>query len=266
MKISSAWLMLVLLLMAGPVEVVDQASSLAEGERAEGQEMRIQVNRGRLTVQLKAAPLKAVLEEIGRRAGIEMTIQGVFTTTISTEFHDLPLEEGLFRLLTGCGVMVTAHRGTILEQVTVILNEESPSPGQRQEIAPQERGHKATEVIPEPPARTIAAIADRQAIKGLFDAILHQPSTQAKLDAFREMVNSVQAAEVELVLQMLKDEPVRLAEWEAALAPLADVLSAKERQDIVRSLQTRANREYVVRVLEQVHQYKTMSEAEARTR
>src|SRR5262249_3909637 len=61
------------------------------------QERLINVADNRLTVKLQRVPLEAVLEEIGRRAGVEMSIPETFTTPISAEFRDLSLEEGLRR-------------------------------------------------------------------------------------------------------------------------------------------------------------------------
>jgi hypothetical protein len=84
--------MLVCLLTAGRALAADQAPSISRGDRGNDQVMHIQMNRDRLTVQLKEAPLKAVLEEIGRRAGIQITIEGALTKNISMEFKDLPLE------------------------------------------------------------------------------------------------------------------------------------------------------------------------------
>jgi hypothetical protein len=229
--------------------------------------MRIQVDRDRLTVQLKEAPLKAVLEEIGRRAGVKMIIQAPLTRTISTEFRDLPLEQCLERLLRDCGVvLITGYKGTTLEQVVVVSNDASVPPDQRQGPSSPISAREPEETPPDPPARTLAALAERKAIKSLFDTILHNPDSIAKLDAFGEMVNEVQAGEVSMVLQMLQAESVQPAEWDVALAPLADVVSEQERRDIVRSLQTRANREYLVKMLEQVHLFKTMTDAEKQRR
>ena len=84
-----------------------------------GENMLIRLEGDRLAVSLKEAPLKAVLEEIGRQGRIEVTIQGPLTKTISLEFHQLPLEEGLRRLLRGCGWMTVGRRNGKMEQLVV---------------------------------------------------------------------------------------------------------------------------------------------------
>ena len=84
------------------------------------------VSRGELTVDARNAPLAQVLQTVGKRAGIEVTLRGDFSTPITASFTGVPLEEGIRRLAHGHSVAVTyaaaadAPRGEMLTAVWVI--------------------------------------------------------------------------------------------------------------------------------------------------
>ncbi len=57
--------------------------------------------RERLSVSVANQPIVSVFEEISARAGLGLVIHGSDHGLISADFHDLPLERGIRRLLAG---------------------------------------------------------------------------------------------------------------------------------------------------------------------
>lgn len=63
--------------------------------------MEVTVREGRVSVDVRDAPLADVLRMIGQEAGLKVHLDGQFRTTITTTFSDLPLESGIRRLTRG---------------------------------------------------------------------------------------------------------------------------------------------------------------------
>jgi hypothetical protein len=63
--------------------------------------MEVTVREGRLSVNLRDAPLADVFRLIGQEAGLRVHLDGQFRTTITTTFTGLPLESGIRRLTRG---------------------------------------------------------------------------------------------------------------------------------------------------------------------
>ena len=259
------------LVMTGLTFTGGQTVSIAREDLLADRNTLIQVEGERLTVKLTDVPLKAVLEEIGRRARIEVVFQGALTKTISIEFRQRPLEEGLRRLLRDCGWLAVGRNGRV-EKVVVAQTCGGVSRSAAGAATTSQPGDSSApdgrlEARKQPPgeaARAVTAVMERKVVKTLFDVAIHHPDQVAKLDAFRDVVNSLSAEEVGQVIGMLQDRSVPPSAWEEALAPLADVVTAEERTAVVRSLQDWGVREHVVRALEQVHLFKTMVKREGR--
>jgi hypothetical protein len=67
----------------------------------------VEVSRGELTVDIRQIPLARVLEIVGERAGLAMTVHGDLGAPITDSFVGLPLEEGIRRLARGHSTAVT---------------------------------------------------------------------------------------------------------------------------------------------------------------
>jgi HEAT repeat protein len=63
--------------------------------------IEIAVEQGRLSVDVRDAPLDEVLLAVGEEAGIAIEIRGDLTAHVTHSFADLPLDEGIRRLLRG---------------------------------------------------------------------------------------------------------------------------------------------------------------------
>lgn len=84
--------------------LTDSRSNGAEG-------LQVRFEKDLLTVRANRAPLEALMKEISRRAYIAIQLgEGIAGRRVSVEFTDLPLEEGLRRILAGHDVF-TYHRG-----------------------------------------------------------------------------------------------------------------------------------------------------------
>ena len=67
--------------------------------RAQETGQGIAVQPGRLSVDLRRADIRTVLEQIGQQAGVRMVFAQNSTRKVSAQFADVELEEGLRRLL-----------------------------------------------------------------------------------------------------------------------------------------------------------------------
>jgi hypothetical protein len=98
----TALLSLVLLLST---DVVRAAGSESKSDGA--LVFHVEVSRGELTVDVRQIPLAQVLEIVGERAGLAMTLHGDLGAPITEAFVGLPLEEGIRRLARGHSTAVT---------------------------------------------------------------------------------------------------------------------------------------------------------------
>jgi hypothetical protein len=225
--------------------------------------MMIDFDGGRLTVKLQAVPLETTLKEIERRAAIEISVLGalakdISSRNISMEFQDLPLVEGLERLLSGYGYMLAysgAQGGGSLRKVIVVQSDTGVAPGRREDAL---RPAKKTLV------RAVAARLDRSEVKGPLDTYLHESDARVRRDAFQDLIGAVEVEDFELLIGLLQDENVKPAEWKVALAPFSDVITWRERRYILASLEDKAAREGLVNMLESVLLYKAREEAKKR--
>ena len=67
----------------------------------------VAVDEGRLTVDVRDAPLAEVLRAVGERVGVDVTLQGDLSAPVTQSFAGVPLEDGIRRLARGHSVMVT---------------------------------------------------------------------------------------------------------------------------------------------------------------
>lgn len=75
----------------------------------------LSIHQSRLSVNLQAAPLKDVLKELAHQGSIDLTLletEKIKHATVSEQFHDVSVEEGLQLLLAEWNYGLTKHRGT----------------------------------------------------------------------------------------------------------------------------------------------------------
>jgi hypothetical protein len=84
-----------------------QTTSGAETESTTPSSIEVVVDDGRLTISVQDAPLDEVLQAVGDEAGITIEVRGDLTASITKSFADVPLYEGIRRLLRGQSYMLS---------------------------------------------------------------------------------------------------------------------------------------------------------------
>ena len=268
-----AGLLALCLAMTALLDPRAQAAPADLGVSQASENMVIRIDGDRLTVNLKDADLAAVLTEIGRHGHIDVIIQGSLRKTVSLEFQQIQMEEGLRRLLRGCGWMTVASRNGAIQQLVVAETPDGLTRGTPRGPAffrppappsgPDGRPN-SVEQHPREPVRAVAALMEREAVKTFFDLRAHSPDdSAAMLDAFAKVVESLSLEDVGDLVGILKDKTMPPSKWEEVLAPLADILPAQERTALVRSLHDRSVRDVVLKSFEQVRLFKLAQAREA---
>jgi len=205
--------------------------------------MIVDLRQDRLTVRLKEAPLDAVLEEIGRRVPVEITILGALRDPLSIQFRDLPLEEGLAKLLRGHGWARLYGRARPGEPATLKRIVIVPaSAGGVGAAAPGQESAGAK-------AQAVAALFGREDVRTLLDAHLHGRNARVRRDAMRGLLGAIRAEDLGRLIDLVQDDRVRPADWEIILAPLSGILSLQERWGMLRSLADPEARERLAQML-----------------
>jgi hypothetical protein len=253
MKTVIIGLLTIFLLLADHAFAADQPAPTMQGN-IEGQAIFIHFDRGRLTVVLREAPIKNVLEEIGRRTGIEIVFLDSIRQNISMEFEDLPLEEGVQRLLKdyGLGLVTAGEDSNPLEKVFVVEGFGSKRPGRRHVSPPSPRDQKAKQPPADQPAHPVAALVKKKEIQNYFDVLFNDPGSLAEMVAFAKAAKALSAEEIEPIIQMLDDQNFQPSEWEAALSGVNE----KSRRRIVMNLRNLDIKAEVIGRLKQIHQFK----------
>jgi HEAT repeat protein len=94
------------LFLALPLTVGPAAIASAESEHDRLPVIEVELSHAGLTVDVRHAPLSRVLEIIGERASVDITLHGDVSAPITESFASLPLEDGIRRLARGHSVVV----------------------------------------------------------------------------------------------------------------------------------------------------------------
>jgi hypothetical protein len=86
---------------------------------AEDRLLRVTLDKGLLSLTLRAAPLAHVLEEIGRQSGVSVAVDPSVPILVTTRFEKLPLEDGLRRLLRDANFTLNYRSEGVLSEVRV---------------------------------------------------------------------------------------------------------------------------------------------------
>jgi hypothetical protein len=160
----------------------------------------LSVQEDRLTVDIDHAPLSEVLEELGRQAHLHVALSAsAGKQVISRAFQDLPLEEGIERLLVGHSHAVLYEDGPLplgasgvkkIREIVVLSYEGAPS-SQLTDRAPAREPTLKTGADVDAMARVSAALQNPDPgvrLKGLEQWAQHpggysiEPLSQALVD------------------------------------------------------------------------------------
>lgn len=255
------WLVIICLTAIGQSLIAEESVPALQRTRVDNKAMLIHIDEDHLTVKLQEAPLSAVLKEIGRQAAIEISMPGVLTKTISMEFRDLPLEEGLRKLLRGYGWVMfhagsTSWGGRTLTKVLVVPAGEGRRPAEQE--SPPEPKEEGTL------AGAVSTLLNKEEVKAHLDVYLHGSNARARRNAFRSLIGAVNVEDFWFLIDMLRADNVQPMEWEVALAPVFGLMTSEEQALLLSSLRDRTARESIVETFESYRLYKAREEAKTR--
>jgi hypothetical protein len=141
--------------------------------------IEVAVEQGRLTVDVRDAPLDEVLLAVGEEAGIAIEIRGDLTVPVTSSFADLPVDEGIRRLLRGFSYTLAgdAERSRRIE-ISILTSHRTETEAAAGDISkPKDEGERL---------RRIGALAgrkDAEAIAELSRLAGSDPSPAVRLQA-----------------------------------------------------------------------------------
>ncbi len=106
--------LVVALLLVGPLSVRVAAEDVAPAEPPEEPPLVVSVERDRLSLRAEVVSLPRVLEEVGRRTGVDVSMDVPLEEDVTLSFRNLPFGEAFAKLLGGRGfvlVYAAARRG-----------------------------------------------------------------------------------------------------------------------------------------------------------
>ena len=127
--------------------VLGPAAQVRAGDPAPAPPRTIVLNGDRLTVKVSAAPLDEVLQAIVRPSGGEIRGSVKQPRDVSIDFEEVPLQDGLGRLLGDQNFVLTFRENGTLRSVTLLGG-------------PQEASSEARIVKPTPPGQPAVAATD----------------------------------------------------------------------------------------------------------
>ena len=235
----------------------------ASGEpKAGGSAFFVRVKDNLLTVKLKDVPLEKVLTEIVNQTGIQISIDGPMEELVSADFSDLPLDEGLKRLLRDFNhifiyrgakarapepeirkVIIYSKRGEISDkrlEPRVIRPEKRPprklkqAPRESLVRAPEDKNErvedKTVDLTPE--------LKDEKSIVELTAVLLNDNDEEARDEAAQALGDLRDSRAIGALIQALKDKDAGVREsavdalgtigGEEVLRPLMDSLKDED--------------------------------------
>jgi hypothetical protein len=248
----------IFLLLSTPVLGV----SSSRGSSTVGSPPVIRFSNNLLTVKLKDAPLEKVLTEIAGQAGIQIIFYGLLEGLVSADFTDLPLDEGLRRLIRDFDhifiyggdkkrdsepevkkVLVYSKKGTKpneASRTSLIGPQKRPAqgpPAVSQEFLVKALEDKDSEVRQEAVDR-LAESKDEKAIIHLTKVLLNDKDADVRESAAEALGDIGDERAVAPLVQALKDKDAGVREsavdalarigGEQAIGPLMDALKDED--------------------------------------
>ena len=207
--------------MVMTISLSGRASEAAAAQPVSPSGIHVEVQQGLMTVDVRGAPLADLLRVIEERAAVRVTIHGGNSPLVTDSFTDLPVDEGIERLVRGSGLVLTyapSQRGagvSVLKEVRVYLTPpqaampaaangtKPPSPARRVE---QERSARLREI------RTLARQRDEAAASALAQilALDLDPTVRVKAVAALGKLGGTEAAMALSMALMDQDPSVRV--------------------------------------------------------
>lgn len=172
-------LMAILCIFSG-VSCFAPATLKAEAQPIAASSIEVAVKQGRLTVNLRDAPLDDVFQAVGKAAGIAIRLRGDPTAPVTNSFADIPLEEGIRKLLHGYSYTLAtgdAEGSKSLEIAVIAASRVEPS-GKAGEVSPPDDRRDKSQRM-----RELARRKDAAAIAELSGLAQDDPSPVVRRQA-----------------------------------------------------------------------------------
>jgi HEAT repeats/HEAT repeat len=169
-----------------------------------GGTLEVTVREGRLSVDLRDAPLAEVLRLVGDRADVQMNLSGEFRTSLTRAFTDVPIEEGLRRLARGHSLSFAyaplrdGQGAARLTEVWVVASSPATRPAGRVESS-QRAAQLAT-------LRALGQRRDEAAVTELSRTLVQDPDPAVRAQAATVLSQISGAPAAAALIEALGDE------------------------------------------------------------
>jgi hypothetical protein len=169
--------------------------------------LQIVFDRGLLSVSLKNADLEEALKEISRQAEVKIEVTPPLKERITVEFVDLPLKQGLRRLLKNQNYFMYLEKKDITDKETqyilsriVLLGKSNSSQRENTQILAA-----SEEADLSPSSQNISSLTEIQIPPDLIDELLSQtPEAQVQANDLKTLVETINNSLKEINPQLLK--------------------------------------------------------------
>jgi hypothetical protein len=210
---------------------------------------------GLLSVKVHQLPLTILLQEISRLSGIDISIDPSIVQQVSLEFDNLPMEEGLKRLLRSHNIVLVyrdpsaaSPSKTGIEKAIVL-----PAGKANAEKAPdadaQADPEKAARLAR---AKVLTSLATRSDVQTTLDLYLHTPDPGVKQQALDTLLASMTEEHARAMVQLLEDPRFQPEDLEAVLSPLKEVVSPEDAAFLLSVLRDRVTRQHAASFFRQL--------------
>lgn len=230
----------------------------------EGTEPRLEYKGDRLTARFEKAPLMDVLQELGRATGAQIRGEPREQHEVSVAFADVPLHEGIQRLLGTESFILKYGVEGHLRTVQLLGKGQPPPDGLQPAPAPPPPGASPAVsmlalFVNRPPIPVTGRLAtalgsDSATFQGLIEAAMHQQDPLVRADAVGALVEGIEG-DAELRGQLVTT--VNGID-DAALGDMVRGVAGTQAEDLMRNVmaRTKANelRVKAIRVLQRLRQ------------
>jgi hypothetical protein len=156
----------------------------AAAQPAAASSIKVEVEQGRLSLDVRDAPLVHVMRALPQQSGIAIKLHGELTDRITDSFTDMALEEGIRRLLRGKSFAFTyapsanqAQPSSLIEVLVMAPSPVEPAKTVEKPSSASERGESLQRI------RALSARKDAEAISELSKLMASDPSPSARSQA-----------------------------------------------------------------------------------
>jgi hypothetical protein len=247
-------LLLMFLSLCLPLPIHAQLNRLPGSADAGAEVSLVRLDDGLLSVRVYDLPLRVILMEIGRLSAIEMVVDRAITERVSVQFENVPVDEGLKRLVThsdAAGYMLLYDPPVSPQHApgqpklkrAVVLAKVRETRKVREDTGHSDAHVARQSAVRATRARTLTALGSRPEMQEFLDVWLHQRDPVKKYSAFEQLTTLLSNDELQTLIDLLEDTGFRAQDWEVALRPLQNVATPDEVKVVIAVLNNSTARE-----------------------